>query len=143
MVLRMNSRGEAVSDLQRRLNQLGYKLAVDGIFGSLTQRAVIDFQRKNRLVADGIVGILTRTRLVSQTSSPAAAGLATVTSSVPPRTAPRPVVAPQVPIAPPKPSPVPETTFNVVQSEGSETKKPGLSPVLLAAGGLGLWFLFS
>ena len=53
------SKGEAVKDLQTDLNQLGYNLAVDGDFGSKTQAAVKDFQKKNKLTVDGIVGPLT------------------------------------------------------------------------------------
>lgn len=53
------SEGEAVKDLQTDLNQLGYNLAVDGEFGSKTQAAVKDFQQKNKLTVDGIVGPLT------------------------------------------------------------------------------------
>ena len=38
------------------MNDFGYKLAVDGIFGANTQRAVRDFQSNNSLSVDGIVG---------------------------------------------------------------------------------------
>ncbi len=56
-VLRQGSRGGEVKEVQRRLKQWGYyKGAVDGIFGSATKQAVISFQKKNGLTADGIVG---------------------------------------------------------------------------------------
>ena len=42
--------------LQRNLNKLGYSLNADGIFGEDTKKAVISFQGKNGLSADGIVG---------------------------------------------------------------------------------------
>jgi len=45
-----------VRALQRRLIDLGYKLRVDGSFGSTTRRSVRDFQRSHGLQADGIVG---------------------------------------------------------------------------------------
>ena len=49
--IKLGSRGESVKELQRRLN-----LAVDGIFGKLTDEAVKDFQTACNLKADGIVG---------------------------------------------------------------------------------------
>lgn len=50
------SRGEEVSELQRKLNENGYQLEVDGVFGSKTKSAVQDYQRKNSLDVDGIAG---------------------------------------------------------------------------------------
>lgn len=56
-VLRQGSTGGEVKEVQRRLKQWGYYSgAVDGIFGSGTKKAVIAFQQKNGLTADGIVG---------------------------------------------------------------------------------------
>ena len=49
--IKRNSKGEAVKILQRALH-----LAVDGVFGKVTDEAVRAFQRKNNLKADGIVG---------------------------------------------------------------------------------------
>lgn len=50
-----------VNELQRFLNELGFNAGVaDGIFGKQTQRAVIAYQRSQRLGADGIVGRNTR-----------------------------------------------------------------------------------
>ena len=43
------STGSAVSKLQTVLNEHGYGLAVDGIFGAKTQAAVRDYQKKNGL----------------------------------------------------------------------------------------------
>ena len=54
--IKYGSRGGEVSDLQSKLNSLGYGLDVDGIFGSKTQAAVRDYQSKNGLSVDGIVG---------------------------------------------------------------------------------------
>lgn len=55
--LRQGDSGEEVKNMQRKLRQWGYyDGAVDGIFGSGTRRAVIKFQQKNGLTADGIVG---------------------------------------------------------------------------------------
>ena len=50
------SRGNEVNDLQRRLNQSGYNIAVDGKFGPETQNAVKQYQQKMGLKVDGIVG---------------------------------------------------------------------------------------
>ena len=56
-VLRQGSTGGEVKEVQRRLKQWGYYSgSVDGIFGSGTKKAVIAFQKKNGLTADGVVG---------------------------------------------------------------------------------------
>ena len=56
-VLRQGSTGGEVKEVQRRLKNWGYYTgAVDGIFGSATRKAVVYFQQKNNLTADGIVG---------------------------------------------------------------------------------------
>ena len=54
------SRGEQVSQVQRKLKQWGYYAgAVDGVFGQATYDAVVSFQKKNGLTADGVVGAQT------------------------------------------------------------------------------------
>ena len=63
-VLKKGSRGDEVVTLQKKLKQWGYyDGAVDGVFGSGTEKAVQYFQRKNGLVADGIVGTKTAAAL--------------------------------------------------------------------------------
>lgn len=58
--LTKRSRGEDVRLLQNQLNQLGFRAGpVDGVFGFLTERAVIMFQRAKGLPSDGIVGQVT------------------------------------------------------------------------------------
>jgi len=58
--VRRGSRGGDVVELQERLNVWGkFGLEADGIFGPLTQDALIKFQSKNNLEADGIAGPLT------------------------------------------------------------------------------------
>ncbi|UJP64191.1 N-acetylmuramidase domain-containing protein [Mongoliitalea daihaiensis] len=64
--LRLNSRGDSVVFLQELLNKVGYNLPGTSFFGTLTDTAVKDFQRKSGLVADGIVGVKTWTRLIQQ-----------------------------------------------------------------------------
>ncbi|MSX00132.1 MAG: N-acetylmuramoyl-L-alanine amidase, partial [Actinobacteria bacterium] len=50
-------RGDDVSELQLRLGALGFDAGrVDGIFGSLTQQAIADFQRNAGLVSDKVCG---------------------------------------------------------------------------------------
>lgn len=63
--MRLGSRGEYVKKLQEKLNELGYKLVVDGIFGHATDKAVRDFQKKKGLVVDGYVGPATKKALFS------------------------------------------------------------------------------
>jgi N-acetylmuramoyl-L-alanine amidase len=54
---RFGSRGEEVRQIQTRLRKWGYyNGAVDGIFGTQTQKAVRYFQQKNGLAVDGIAG---------------------------------------------------------------------------------------
>lgn len=50
-------KGEDVVRLQSLLNQMGYyNFHIDGIYGLITERAVIDFQRDHNIRIDGIVG---------------------------------------------------------------------------------------
>ena len=57
MLLKKGSTGTAVASLQQGLEDLGYELgAVDGAFGKKTEDAVKNFQSKNGLAADGVVG---------------------------------------------------------------------------------------
>ena len=54
------SSGATVSEIQSRLKNWGYYAgAVDGVYGSQTEKAVRYFQRKNGLQVDGKVGDLT------------------------------------------------------------------------------------
>jgi len=54
--IKYGSSGSDVTNLQQMLNQMGYGLVVDGKFGSATQSAVMQYQAKNGLTVDGIVG---------------------------------------------------------------------------------------
>ena len=54
--LSYGSQGSDVTELQKLLNNHGYGLAEDGIFGENTKNAVTDFQQKKGLTVDGIVG---------------------------------------------------------------------------------------
>ena len=57
--LKRGSRGELVKRVQKALC-----LIPDGIFGPITEEAVIAFQREHGLKADGIVGLATMARLL-------------------------------------------------------------------------------
>ena len=56
---RKGSRGEVVKQIQVALH-----LLPDGIFGPLTEEAVMEFQKVNGLVVDGIVGPATLAKLI-------------------------------------------------------------------------------
>ena len=60
------STGNTVSKLQTILNDHGYDLAVDGIFGEKTRAAVRDYQKRYNLKLDGIVGPETWGSLLGQ-----------------------------------------------------------------------------
>ena len=73
----LSDSGPVVKEIQQMLIDLGYVLTdkpndktkgVDGIFGIKTWRAIVDFQRKNDLEPDGIVGELTMEALEKATS---------------------------------------------------------------------------
>ncbi len=62
--LEKGSEGDEVRALQRRLKELGYLTgAVDGSYGIATEAAVIAFQQRNGLTADGKAGTATLNRL--------------------------------------------------------------------------------
>ena len=92
-VLRAGVEGPEVRDLQRRLNAQGYDVVADGKFGRKTARAVLDFQNRSGLPADGVVGTRTQEALeaaerrtqdqgVDAAPRPAAAGTATPTENL-------------------------------------------------------------
>lgn len=55
--------GSDVVKLQEALKQAGMAVSVDGEFGPATDKAVKEFQAKQGLTADGLVGPKTRERL--------------------------------------------------------------------------------
>ncbi len=69
--LHNGSQGEKVWQLQERLKELGYYTGeVDGQFGPGTKEAVIAFQKKNGLDADGLAGEETQRVLYSENAVP-------------------------------------------------------------------------
>lgn len=53
---KIGDRGAGVTDLQNKLNSLGFDIAVDGQFGAETQGAVRAFQTARGIAVDGIAG---------------------------------------------------------------------------------------
>lgn len=62
--IRYRSRGEEVHYLEEILTKLGYNVYVSNYFGKDTHDAVRDFQSKNGLVVDGIVGLKSWSKLI-------------------------------------------------------------------------------
>ncbi|MFT5874719.1 MAG: peptidoglycan hydrolase-like protein with peptidoglycan-binding domain [Clostridium sp.] len=90
--LKSGSNGIEVKILQTRLSSYGYRLYGDGIFGNSTLVAVKDFQSKHVLIADGIVGPATITKLFA---------IIAVTPVTPTKPVTPPVVTPPVVVTPP------------------------------------------
>ena len=63
--LQKGDRGKDVQILQGLLNLHGYKIETNGSFDTATQVAVIDFQRKAKVTADGVVDAQTMERLLT------------------------------------------------------------------------------
>ena len=61
IVLRRGMQGPSIRQVQERLNTLGAnpQLSNDGVFGPLTEAAVVAFQGQRNLNTDGIVGVVT------------------------------------------------------------------------------------
>ena len=73
-ILASGARGDDVVRLQTRLDELGYRPgSIDGIFGSGTRKAVVAFQKRNGLQADGSAGPQTLALLYSSDAVPAEA----------------------------------------------------------------------
>lgn len=75
------SSGNDVKKLQETLNNYGYNLVVDGQFGSKTRAAVEDYQSKNGLAVDGIVGTNTWGSLNSKSNGSQSSGSGSSSSS--------------------------------------------------------------
>ena len=74
-IIKFGAKGDAVVILQKQLIALGYKgsdgkaINPDGDFGAHTEHAVMQFQKKAGLIADGKVGDKTRTALLGGNTS--------------------------------------------------------------------------
>ena len=78
------SKGSDVTELQKLLNQNGYTLDEDGKFGPKTQAAVKDYQQKNNLAVDGIVGNNTWGALTKASTTSATTPSGSTTSATTP-----------------------------------------------------------
>lgn len=67
--LRYRSNDQEVYVLEEILQSLGYPVYVSTYFGKDTDRAVRDFQQKNNLVVDGIVGLKSWSKLIEAQKS--------------------------------------------------------------------------
>lgn len=82
VVLKQGSKGDLVKAVQTKLIKWGYLTGrADGIFGAKTKTAVIRFQRKNGLTADGVIGTRTAQALVISLSSNTSSSSQTTSST--------------------------------------------------------------
>lgn len=73
--IKYGSRGNDVKTVQSKLKNWGYYSGgIDGVFGSETKKALVSFQKKNGLTADGIVGSKTLSALGLSTSGATSTG---------------------------------------------------------------------
>ena len=79
--LQLGSSGKQVKILQNRLIVLGYLTGTaDGDYGDTTYAAVLAFQKRNSIYADGVAGPTTLTKLYSSSAKKAAAVVANLGS---------------------------------------------------------------
>ena len=72
---KVGSRGTKVKNIQTRLKNWGYYYgAIDGIYGTKTKNAVIKFQKKHEVKADGICGPVTLELIGLPTGSSSSSG---------------------------------------------------------------------
>lgn len=64
-VIKRGSRGDAVAEMQKLLSAAGISVLVDGDFGRQTKVALMSYQSKNGLAADGVCGPFTWAKLYS------------------------------------------------------------------------------
>lgn len=57
--IKFGETGNDVKELQKKLSTIGYNLLIDGSFGPATKGAVLDFQKRQKLEMDALVGPLT------------------------------------------------------------------------------------
>jgi len=68
--LSLGSTGQSVKLAQSLLNSKGFHLSVDGIYGPMTKRSVVSFQRSSHLTGTGVINALTWAGLTSTSTRP-------------------------------------------------------------------------
>ncbi len=128
-----NAHGGNVKSLQEHLNRSGAKLDVDGKFGPLTQKAVENYQRQNKLAVDGKVGqqtmgALNKSPETAKKPEPAARGPEAAPKPEPAAKAPEPVIKPEpaarAPQAAAKPDPAAKSAQPVQNVNGAQKPDP-------------------
>ena len=94
--LRAGMRGPDVRELQRHLNELGFRTPADGSFGARTTRGVRAFERAAKRPADGVV-LPEEARLIVSVVAANGSGGATAPTPAPPQSAPASPAAPSPP----------------------------------------------
>ena len=79
--VRLGDTGSGVKQIQVALAAHGYKVSTDGVFGPQTSSAVKDFQKKNGLAPDGVVGPATWKKLQAASSSTSTTAAKSTTST--------------------------------------------------------------
>lgn len=69
-MITVGDEGTDVEEMQKRLVELGYMDRATGYFGEATKAAVIEFQERNSLAVDGMIGINTKEALYSEDAIP-------------------------------------------------------------------------
>ena len=117
-VMKKGAEGDQVKQLQSMLNSKGAKLETDGKFGAKTEQALKEFQDKQQIKSDGIVGNQTLGKLnPSQEGERAQAEAAGAI--------PKPAAAPAAPVANPSEPKVGTPLDSIRKSEPLPTPKPG------------------
>ncbi|MGJ3249680.1 MAG: peptidoglycan-binding domain-containing protein [Elainellaceae cyanobacterium] len=88
LILERGETGPAVETLQQQLQDRGYFVNVDGVFGQITEDALIQFQRDAGLVPDGIYGPATESALFGIPSASPAFTNVTFDTPFPPADSP-------------------------------------------------------
>jgi peptidoglycan hydrolase-like protein with peptidoglycan-binding domain len=82
LTLQFGDEGTPVRELQKRLTELDYHTGgIDGIFGTLTRRAVAAFQVENQIHGTGIANAATRTAIMGSQASRFAPGRESATAA--------------------------------------------------------------
>jgi peptidoglycan hydrolase-like protein with peptidoglycan-binding domain len=86
-LVRSGDSGTEVREVQAALVDLGYDLGeIDGVFGPVTEDAVLQFQRSRNLITDGIVGSQTLAALGLEDGASSSTATTATTATTPSRT---------------------------------------------------------